>query len=259
VKRLVKKVKSKSGKTTGFTLIELLVVIAVIALLAAILFPVFARARERARATSCLSNLKQLGLAALMYAQDWDERFPPFGYLIDASHYQFWYGMQEGSWPGPFTYDLTKGLLEPYKKNVQILRCPSFSPTHPIYGDGLGYGYNYGWNGATTVGVAGDVFAGIPPASLGELADAAGTIVFGDAALHFDPMAWPIPPVGSATWESTAIVAPSTLLYWGYPSMEYRFHDLRHFERANMVFADGHAKSMSKDALEASDELWDRN
>src|SRR5438093_11195852 len=61
----------------GFTLIELLVVIAIIAILAAILFPVFAHAREKARQTSCLSNLKQLSGAMLMYAGDYDERFPP--------------------------------------------------------------------------------------------------------------------------------------------------------------------------------------
>lgn len=64
------------SRAKGFTLIELLVVIAIIAILAAILFPVFAQAREKARAASCLSNCKQLGTAAMMYSQDWDEKFP---------------------------------------------------------------------------------------------------------------------------------------------------------------------------------------
>ena len=63
----------------GFTLIELLVVIAIIAILAAILFPVFAQARESARKSSCLSNARQIGLAAMMYAQDWDEILPETG------------------------------------------------------------------------------------------------------------------------------------------------------------------------------------
>jgi prepilin-type N-terminal cleavage/methylation domain-containing protein len=64
------------GKSAGFTLIELLVVIAIIATLAAILFPVFAQAREQARSISCLSNMKQIGLSIKMYAQDYDEQFP---------------------------------------------------------------------------------------------------------------------------------------------------------------------------------------
>lgn len=68
--------RSKGSK--GFTLIEILVVIAIIALLAAILFPVFARARENARRTSCASNLKQIGLGIMQYTQDYDERMPPF-------------------------------------------------------------------------------------------------------------------------------------------------------------------------------------
>ncbi len=109
----------------GFTLIELLVVIAIIAILAAILFPVFARAREKARQTSCLSNIKQLGLGMLMYAQDFDEMFS---------------GMSNGSpLPNPvvpgdttFNYHPTYGYFNcwsngiyPYIKNVQIYRCPS--------------------------------------------------------------------------------------------------------------------------------------
>src|SRR5437016_4580570 len=94
------------AKHSGFTLIELLVVIAIIAILAAILFPVFARAREQARASSCLSNTKQLGLAHQMYWQDYDET------TVTSWSYGF---------PGDFEW-----YVQPYIKNLQILFCPSF-------------------------------------------------------------------------------------------------------------------------------------
>jgi len=100
----------------GFTLIELLVVIAIIAILAAILFPVFARAREKARQTSCLSNLKQIGLANMMYAQDYDER------LVSEYSYS----------PRPKLY-WWFDLLYPYMMNYQLIECPS---------DGFPYYYN---------------------------------------------------------------------------------------------------------------------
>lgn len=98
-------------RRSGFTLIELLVVIAIIAILAAILFPVFARAREKARQTSCLSNLKQIGLGCIMYAQDYDERLPG-SYQKDG---------QADDWP------LHKwgASVVPYVKNSQIFVCPS--------------------------------------------------------------------------------------------------------------------------------------
>ncbi len=93
----------------GFTLIELLVVIAIIAILAAILFPVFARAREKARQASCSSNLKQIGLGMAMYLSDYDEMYPNRNMVwLDGSG-----GLTD--W----------GILEPYIKNNQIWRCPS--------------------------------------------------------------------------------------------------------------------------------------
>ncbi len=93
----------------GFTLIELLVVIAIIAILAAILFPVFARAREKARQASCLSNIKQIELASGMYTQDYDECLVPYADhgCPDTRCYQWWLQM------------------EPYMKNNQMLTCPS--------------------------------------------------------------------------------------------------------------------------------------
>jgi prepilin-type N-terminal cleavage/methylation domain-containing protein/prepilin-type processing-associated H-X9-DG protein len=96
----------------GFTLIELLVVIAIIAILAAILFPVFARAREKARQSACLSNIKQIAMAGLMYAQDFDETFTPSEQHCDPPNY---------AW---------SQLIEPYLKNEQILICPSFGGVH---------------------------------------------------------------------------------------------------------------------------------
>jgi prepilin-type N-terminal cleavage/methylation domain-containing protein/prepilin-type processing-associated H-X9-DG protein len=105
-------------KQRGFTLIELLVVIAIIAILAAILFPVFSKAREAARKTSCLSNVKQLGLACHMYAQDYDEQLP-CDYHIG--------GDANGS------HARLVGEIMPYIKNMQIFYCPSAGSQHMWY------------------------------------------------------------------------------------------------------------------------------
>jgi prepilin-type N-terminal cleavage/methylation domain-containing protein/prepilin-type processing-associated H-X9-DG protein len=104
-------------RATGFTLIELLVVIAIIAILAAILFPVFARAREKARQTSCLSNVKQITLAGLMYAQDYDERMP--GGRVQATSPQTCANDTGGAF--------FQHVVMPYMKNDQMLMCPSNS------------------------------------------------------------------------------------------------------------------------------------
>ncbi len=114
-------------KRRGFTLIELLVVIAIIAILAAILFPVFARAREKARQSSCLSNQKQWVVSWQMYIQDYDENIPPYCLRI----------VDPPGW-GLTWYQ----LLEPYVKNNQIRLCPSNTGA-----SSQNYGLSYAYNG----------------------------------------------------------------------------------------------------------------
>ena len=97
-------------RNSGFTLIELLVVIAIIAILASILFPVFARARENARRSSCSSNMKQIGLGIMQYTQDYDERMPAGRMAVSGLD------DQGGAWPC---------LLQPYVKSYEVFRCPS--------------------------------------------------------------------------------------------------------------------------------------
>ena len=118
----------KTRSLKGFTLIELLVVIAIIAILAAILFPVFARARENARRSSCQSNLKQIGLGMIQYQQDYDEKFPS---LV---------GFPTNGFGGVFVN------IQPYTKSAQILQCPS-ETTAPSTGTAGDNGYSdYAYN-----------------------------------------------------------------------------------------------------------------
>jgi len=104
-------------KRKGFTLIELLVVIAIIAILAAILFPVFSRAREQARKAACMSNAKQIGMALMMYCQDWDETYPMNRI-----------GWGRPCWAPQQTPHMTwRTMIQPYLKNWQVFDCPSQS------------------------------------------------------------------------------------------------------------------------------------
>ncbi len=196
----------------GFTLIELLVVIAIIAILAAILFPVFAKAREKARQSSCSSNLKQMGLAWTQYRSDYDEMCPSSWYdpnrngTFEAGDYSWRYA------------------ITPYIKNSQLWQCPSFRATAPLFdgttldgnGQNAGYGLNivhYATNAPT------------PPGGLADAAvqDTAGTIVAGDLDNGRE--------IGLGTNGDNT-----------HGQLRTDAASLRHNSGANYFFYDGHAK-----------------
>jgi prepilin-type N-terminal cleavage/methylation domain-containing protein len=130
-------------RRSGFTLIELLVVIAIIAILAAILFPVFARARDKANQTACISNLKQLATACMMYFQDYDDHLLFAGYQYPGMTDMF----------GSYAWVRWFGIpLWPYYTNADVLRCESYkfgeiSPPWSSYTVGRANPNSYGWNG----------------------------------------------------------------------------------------------------------------
>ena len=194
----------------GFTLIELLVVIAIIAILAAILFPVFARAREKARQTSCLSNVKQMELAYQMYAQDYDERVVPT--------WISWQGWASGggSWDDGAYWPY---LLQPYTANTQVFDCPS----EELSWDG---GPNYRTTGgAYTQNVYlgyfhAQVVSHYDPVTLAQIKKPSETLVHADSANR-----------NPTLWKNPAYIST------------------RHNDQANVGFADGHAKSMNRNSL----------
>lgn len=116
-------------RSRGFTLIELLVVISIIAILAAILFPVFAQVREAARATSCLSNQKQIGNGLLMYLQDYEEVTPPADYGTAPPNSEFAFQT-----PGGARALTWADVFQPYIKSLKVFKCPSDSTGVPLAG-----------------------------------------------------------------------------------------------------------------------------
>jgi prepilin-type N-terminal cleavage/methylation domain-containing protein/prepilin-type processing-associated H-X9-DG protein len=208
----------------GFTLIELLVVIAIIAILAAILFPVFAKAREAARGAMCASNARQIGTAWMMYAQDYDERVTPGGYwCCPGAGWQ-----KEWRWYGSFdnagVFRDQEALLYPYIRNGALKACPSRPPIGRAQDDSLGYAYNDRYLAPNTV-------IGWPPTqiitntvSLAAIQSPAETVVFHDSARFV-----------RGQLQSTPHPCP--------PSRGGSCFHGRHNEMGVVVWADGHVKT----------------
>jgi len=193
----------------GFTLIELLVVIAIIAILAAILFPVFAQAREAARKTSCQSNLKQMSLGLTMYAQDYDESLPQGSRTING---QAWRWMHQ-------TF--------PYVKNAGIYHCPSSTVAQwdpNSYGNAGSYGYNAFMLNDQNLAAVGK------PAETVAITDTPGSAVSNRFRVRPDDQTGPNTWVGTANWN-------------GWNQDESRVAYL-HQGQANVAFLDGHVKTM---------------
>jgi prepilin-type N-terminal cleavage/methylation domain-containing protein/prepilin-type processing-associated H-X9-DG protein len=253
----------------GFTLIELLVVIAIIAILAAILFPVFAQAREKARQTACLSNIKQIGTGIMMYQQDYDETMPVFYYTVPVRRTALW-------------------LAQPYIKNFQMMKCPNQPPatsggcdvfkncaafpTWPSENNmsiWLGYAWNvdylnYSAN-CSDFGNNGNANSG-PPTALAAVAQPASTVMAyghgGEAGTgSFFGTGNTLYPVKGGYYFGNApatLTTPEACCYsnagWGVGSFNGPyggFEQPRHGQGGMVLFCDGHVKFMTAGGLAA--------
>jgi prepilin-type N-terminal cleavage/methylation domain-containing protein/prepilin-type processing-associated H-X9-DG protein len=222
--------------TKGFTLIELLVVIAIIAILAAILFPVFARARENARRASCQSNLKQIGLGIAQYTQDYDEKMPLSNYSTS-----------NNDPTGPKYMD----LVQPYIKSTQIFVCPSDSQhSYRLPGPGRAnsemgsYFNNFGYYGMTDK-ERGPIQNGAIALSM--LEDSARTIVAGDTTGFNNNAGFYAGDTSDNFTIST--FSGQRFIASNYGSLENTGIIERHLETGNVLFADGHVKAMKVSQL----------
>ena len=275
----------------AFTLIELLVVIAIIAILAAILFPVFARARENARRSSCMSNLKQIGLGTIQYTQDYDEKLYPHRFNVtngNPFNAQFPgnLGVGKADVSGSARDKIFwVSLLQPYVKSYQLFVCPS-NPNAWTGGGpddcnsagcgGQGYGgqNSYGHNDLLAPADAFNGNAGPLPISLAQITDTAKTVAVTDATYYgvLPRLTTATPVVVSGAGTTTTDYANANgsqyASYWGnignnkwsYNANTTKENEKdgspRHLNTINTLYTDGHVKSVQYSKLVDDQCAW---
>jgi len=245
-KKAKRKVRVASSRSlvwmAGFTLIEVLVVIAIIAVLAAILFPVFSRAREKARQAVCHSNLRQMGLAIRMYIQDFEAYPPqhakcpmPDGRIL---HIRWW------------------NAIQPYQRNFQIFVCPSVPHWEP--GRNMSYGYNYQYLGNARPPDKG----GYMPVYDAQIEVPSQTILIADSdgtgRLPYDPDSKDPHRIGNHGYTiDPPFLPPRPGNYWCISEPGFKcWISKRHNGGANVAFCDGHVKWYRREALYQDNSLW---
>ncbi len=221
----------RSRKPHAFTLIELLVVIAIIAILAAILFPVFAQAKAAAKKTACLSNTKQIGLAAMMYINDYDDTF----------WWQPWPGGQNPDFylpipqPNVGWYD----LIQPYVKNQGVFSCPSDNDPYYAGNYPLNYKVNYGQN---------ELLFTYKPVSSSTISEPASIATLADSTLIWATF------IGMEVQDSDGLYRR----YWLLSDQKSWIYGTPiHTGGINAAFADGHSKWSGPPSLNVpSDPLY---
>jgi prepilin-type N-terminal cleavage/methylation domain-containing protein/prepilin-type processing-associated H-X9-DG protein len=276
--------RSSVHKKSAFTLIELLVVIAIIAILAAILFPVFAQAREKARAITCISNLKQIGTGTAMYIQDWDETYP-LGYTWNSSGDQIWGGTMWTISLAPYIQkygDAGSNLINGQLVNgtASVYFCPDGIFTKDSNGNSIQAGIGYGINDTQVEGLwtqigslytfPGKSLASInQPSNLVTFADMAQVDITTDPAMNNSAMCQPCTAAGGPAAQCGPFNFNTNA--WKYTTQEpgwnfgitgtgdgdfcptrSRTLAFRHAGRANAAFGDGHAKSVTASAVNAA-------
>jgi prepilin-type N-terminal cleavage/methylation domain-containing protein/prepilin-type processing-associated H-X9-DG protein len=228
-----------SAKKSAFTLIELLVVIAIIAILASILFPVFGRARENARRSSCQSNLKQIGLGLIQYTQDNDERFP-MSWSPSGAGRIVWFQ-----------------AIQPYIKSTQLFTCPSDAstdiPNWPTKPAPAGFVEPFHCSYLASIELsplpAGSV-------SLAQVQFPSTTIYMTDGGTQANSGTTPTNPL---TWTNKAasyILEKPNGTYASTTNTDWAAPSSRHLEMANVAFADGHVKAMKASKWYINDTPW---